>query len=148
MTLATFIAEVKERLAKATRGHLTGHHSEHISKVRGLIIWSLVESIDKSIAHDGGHAWCWIEDENGSVVCQTGCGPASKANMALFGHAPTDLAKLLAVVEVYEEALKEASDKAKSKAEFTRAAFGAIADEALSRADQIVKGESHDPLPG
>lgn len=95
MTLATFIAEVKERLEKAcdTRNILEMERDPLFPKFDGLC---------------------------------------------------SDLAKALAIIEVYQRALEEVSDKAQSKTEFTRTAFGVIANEALARADQIVKGEVSD----
>lgn len=128
MILATFIAEVKERLAKTQAGPF---FVQRYDNEGGYISYQV-----ETERNDNNPVFAWCSELTNFRF--------AKANAELIAHAPTDLAKLLAVVEVYEEALKEASDKAKSKAEFTRAAFGAIADEALARADQIVKGENHE----
>lgn len=96
------IAEIKARLAAAPllNQKLIGHHTRPIAEVKDAVISSLRESIDNSIRHDGGHAWHWIELEDGTKICETGCGPNSAVNMAFFGHAPTDIARLIRALEL------------------------------------------------
>lgn len=127
---------IRDRCDKATKGPLLGNHTLPVAEVKDLVIAGLIGSIESSIAHDGGHPFCWVETEDGRKVCITGCGPQSADNMRFFGHSRTDLDRT-------EKALREAC-KALDRIERHSAddePGGGEAVDALARIQAILEGE-------
>lgn len=140
--LDKYLKEVRARVEAGTPGRLIGNFSKHITEVKDEVVAAIVESIDSSIAHDGGHPWYWLETENHLQICATGCGPTSRANMELFGHSPTDLTKLVKICEVLSEGLSwyAGHDPEKESAYF-RAGLWRNAENTLKQAEELCKQE-------
>lgn len=95
----------------ATPGPGDINHTPHISTpgLKEQILDALSTAIDKTIAHDGGHSWWWIETAGGLNVAHFGCGPDSEANAKFFGIGRGLFPKALDRIEELEKALYKAN---------------------------------------
>lgn len=111
MTTTALLSQVRARLAAATPGPKEVIRFDNNSG-----------EIDYQVA--GGKPYI--------ILCQFGDfdNPKAKADAHLLAHAPTDLAKLLAIVEVMQAALEAIRDRASGRNHL-------LAYEALRAADKI-----------
>jgi len=85
MTPTNFLAPIKERLKKATPGPWV--HTRHSNSLIGILPHTVVGKDDLA------------------QVCQPSGREEQKANADLIAHAPTDLSRLIEVVEAQAEVI-------------------------------------------
>lgn len=148
MSISSFKAEVRARLSAATPGpwvphgwrgscHLNHYHDGHSCK------YDYTPS-----NHEGSHHTISMANKPQSVVITTEeYGALSLANATLIANSPTDLTRLLAIVECYEAALKELARPVELNDSilFRPTDDMATAGEALASADKLAGGGADGP---
>ena len=112
--LQSRLKAIRERAEKATAGPGEILHTEPVSApgIREKILKALGESIDASIARDGGHAWWWIQRNDGVKIGEFGCGPTSEANAEFWAHSRSDIPFLLSALNLALGALEHYNSEA------------------------------------
>jgi len=107
------IEAIDKRASAATAGPGEILHSKHIgeSGMKEEILSSMAESIDRSIAYDGGHPWIWIETKDGRKIGDFGCGPNSLNNALFWGACRTDIPAMSAYIKELEAEIKKLTDE-------------------------------------